>query len=114
LPIALSFIFARRGGEIGIRTRLKIWREQSHVGSTPTFGILFFSPKLSFYTKIHRFPELAANTVVSELSVCLKFYQRAFTAVAATGVLIKLKLVKSNFLQSFYILFSFHLIKRQF
>ena len=40
-----SFIIfnSRRGGEIGIRTRLKIWREQSHVGSTPTLGILLFS-----------------------------------------------------------------------
>ena len=27
-----------RSGEIGIRTRLKIWREQSHVGSIPTSG----------------------------------------------------------------------------
>ena len=39
-----SFIIfnSRRGGEIGIRTRLKIWREQSHVGSTPTLGISIF------------------------------------------------------------------------
>jgi hypothetical protein len=28
-----------RSGEIGIRTRLKIWRGQLHVGSTPTSGI---------------------------------------------------------------------------
>src|SRR6266496_4269503 len=27
-----------RSGEIGIRTRLKIWRGQTHVGSSPTSG----------------------------------------------------------------------------
>ena len=27
-----------RSGEIGIRTRLKIWRSQGHVGSSPTSG----------------------------------------------------------------------------
>src|SRR6266566_9845786 len=28
----------RRSGEIGIRTRLKSWRGQTHVGSSPTSG----------------------------------------------------------------------------
>src|SRR6476619_5286554 len=28
----------RRSGEIGIRTRLKIWRGHTHVGSSPTSG----------------------------------------------------------------------------
>ena len=46
-----SFIIwsSRRSGEIGIRTRLKIWREQSHDGSTPSFGILssFHKPFIS-------------------------------------------------------------------
>ena len=27
-----------RSGEIGIRTRLKIWRGHTHVGSSPTSG----------------------------------------------------------------------------
>jgi hypothetical protein len=42
-----SFIIlnSRRSGEIGIRTRLKIWRSQGHVGSSPTSGIQF-SPNL--------------------------------------------------------------------
>jgi hypothetical protein len=30
----------RRSGEIGIRTRLKIWRGQTHVGSSPTSGTI--------------------------------------------------------------------------
>ena len=33
-----SRLFPRRGGEIGIRSRLKIYRWQHHVGSSPTPG----------------------------------------------------------------------------
>src|SRR5688572_14214129 len=40
-----------RSGEIGIRTRLKIWRGQTHVGSSPTSGTIIYkrpsSPHLS-------------------------------------------------------------------
>ena len=32
--------FECRSGEIGIRTRLKIWRGHTHVGSSPTSGTI--------------------------------------------------------------------------
>jgi hypothetical protein len=36
--LSLPAITRCRSGEIGIRTRLKIWRSQGHVGSSPTSG----------------------------------------------------------------------------
>lgn len=39
-PLPLSYRFVCRSGEIGIRTRLKIWRSQGHVGSSPTSGTI--------------------------------------------------------------------------
>jgi hypothetical protein len=38
----LLFFSRSRSGEIGIRTRLKIWRGQTHVGSSPTSGTIDF------------------------------------------------------------------------
>ena len=36
----IIFSTRRRSGEIGIRTRLKIWRGHTHVGSSPTSGTI--------------------------------------------------------------------------
>ena len=57
-----------RSGEIGIRTRLKIWRGQTHVGSSPTSG-----------TKTSKHPRITLERVANP-SVCIPF--ALLTAVA--------------------------------
>ena len=43
-----------RSGEIGIRTRLKIWRGQTHVGSSPTSGTIHIHPPIRSSIFSHR------------------------------------------------------------
>jgi hypothetical protein len=68
--------FARRSGEIGIRTRLKIWREQSHVGSSPTSGTK---------KKIAVLAEIAKTAFIFRASLLLTAIVGGHTLVLVVG-----------------------------
>ena len=58
-----------RSGEIGIRTRLKIWRGHTHVGSSPTSGTITLESQLEHLQLSHRRGHIGSLIIKSTYSL---------------------------------------------